>query len=90
MKLESPPPLLQILYYYYLSSPKFLHNYNTYCIGQKVHSGFSEQPYGKTPMNFLANPIQYVYVHVLVTCVRLFATPWTVAHQAPLSMEFSR
>ena len=21
---------------------------------------------------------------------RLFATPWTVAHQAPLSMEFSR
>ena len=23
-------------------------------------------------------------------CVRLFATPLTVAHQAPLSMEFSR
>ena len=23
-------------------------------------------------------------------CVQLFATPWTVAHQAPLSMEFSR
>ena len=22
--------------------------------------------------------------------VRLFGTPWTVAHQAPLSMEFSR
>ena len=22
--------------------------------------------------------------------VRLFATPWTIAHQAPLSMEFSR
>ena len=22
--------------------------------------------------------------------IRLFATPWTVAHQAPLSMEFSR
>ena len=22
-------------------------------------------------------------------CVRLFVTPWTVAHQAPLSMEFS-
>ena len=22
--------------------------------------------------------------------VRLFATPWTVAHQVPLSMEFSR
>ena len=25
-----------------------------------------------------------------VSRVRLLATPWTVAHQAPLSMEFSR
>ena len=24
-----------------------------------------------------------------LSCVRLFATPWTVAHQAPLSMGFS-
>ena len=24
------------------------------------------------------------------SCVPLFATPWAVAHQAPLSMEFSR
>ena len=23
-------------------------------------------------------------------CVQLFVSPWTVAHQAPLSMEFSR
>ena len=26
----------------------------------------------------------------LLSRVQLFATPWTVAHQAPLSMEFSR
>ena len=26
----------------------------------------------------------------MLSCVRLLATPWTVAHQAPLSMEFSR
>ena len=26
----------------------------------------------------------------LLSCVQLFGTPWTVAHQAPLSMEFSR
>ena len=26
----------------------------------------------------------------LLSCVQLFATPWTVACQAPLSMEFSR
>ena len=25
-----------------------------------------------------------------LSCVRLFATPWTVAHQAPPSMEFAR
>ena len=25
-----------------------------------------------------------------LSCVRLFATPWTVAHQAPLSLEFPR
>ena len=37
---------------------------------------------------------QYVLAatnHVLMlSCVRLFATPWTIAHQAPLSMGFSR
>ena len=26
----------------------------------------------------------------MVSCVRVFMTPWTVAHQAPLSTEFSR
>ena len=26
----------------------------------------------------------------LLSHVPLFATPWTIAHQAPLSMEFSR
>ena len=26
----------------------------------------------------------------VLSCVWLFATPWTVAHQAPLSMGFSR
>ena len=33
----------------------------------------------------------YGFVHAkLLQCVRLFATPWTVALQAPVSMEFSR
>ena len=26
----------------------------------------------------------------MLSCVSFFVTPWTVAHQAPLSMEFSR
>ena len=29
-------------------------------------------------------------MYVLVSRVQLFATPWTVAHQSPQSMEFSR
>ena len=36
-------------------------------------------------------PVHYSYMCVLVTqCVQLFATPLTVAHQAPLPMGFSR
>ena len=32
-----------------------------------------------------------LYVHVCVLSrVRLYVTPWTIAHQVPLSMEFSR
>ena len=26
----------------------------------------------------------------MLSRIRIFVTPWTVAHQAPLSMEFSR
>ena len=34
---------------------------------------------------------KYIYIHVCVlSCVRFFVTPWIVAHQAPLSMGFSR
>ena len=29
-------------------------------------------------------------VAINVLCVQFFVTPWTVAHQAPLSIEFSR
>ena len=36
----------------------------------------------------------YIYTHThcaqALSCVWLFVTPWTVAHQASLSMEFSR
>ena len=31
-----------------------------------------------------------ICVKVLVSCVQLLATPWTVAHEAPLIMGFSR
>ena len=32
----------------------------------------------------------YIVCFPLLSCVWLFVTPWTVAHQAPLSMGFSR
>ena len=31
-----------------------------------------------------------VAVIQMLSCVQLLATPWTVTHQVPLSMEFSR
>ena len=31
-----------------------------------------------------------VCVQLSLSCVQLFVTPWTVTHQVPLSMEFSR
>ena len=35
--------------------------------------------------------LAHVYVCVCILCpVRLFVTPWTIAHQAPLSMGFPR
>ena len=46
----------------------------------------------KTCQNFSAKNIlcnQKVKVKLL-SCVQLFVTPWTVAHQAPLSMGFLR
>ena len=36
----------------------------------------------------LLHPV-FIYVRVL-SCVQLFTTPWTVAHQAPLSLGFPR
>ena len=37
------------------------------------------------------DPSQYVCVHAQsLSCVGLFAIPWTTTHQAPLSMGFSR
>ena len=48
----------------------------------------------RNPVNIPICPQWYltflVCVCQLLSCVRLFATPWTIAHQAPLFMEFSR
>ena len=43
----------------------------------------------KTQVCVQVCPIAQLYL-TLLSCTWLFATPWTVAHQAPLSMGFSR
>ena len=40
--------------------------------------------------NLILSPFCFAYLLSHFRCVRLFVTPWTVTHQAPLSMEFSR
>ena len=44
------------------------------------------------PLTILTLRLPRVYgVYVLsLSCVRLFATPWSVTHQVPLSMGFFR
>ena len=43
--------------------------------------------YSEGPQTFL---VSFVLTCCRFSRVRLFAAPWTIAHQAPLSMEFSR
>ena len=71
-----------------------------YCIGQKVCSDISLQCYRETQMNFLANPrhkhiwdnADHFHKYIVqgkwksLSCVWLFATPWTIVCQAPLLM----
>ena len=54
---------------------------------------------GRSPGGGQGNPLQYSYLEnptdrgarqAMLSCVRLFETPWTVARSAPLSMEFSK
>ena len=41
-------------------------------------------------MNGYSTPEALLCACAMLSCVRLFSTPWTVACQAPLSGEFSR
>ena len=41
-------------------------------------------------MSWLQSPSAVILNMKLLSCVRLSATPWTIAYQAPLSMGFSR
>ena len=66
-----------------------------YCLQSVYYENNFESPkqsyfqYGKTGKKF-SDMKSHVEDNYLLSRVRLFETPWTVAHQAPLSMEFSR
>ena len=46
---------------------------------------------GTTPARATGNkPTMYAFMLGCFSCVQLFVTSWTVAHQVPLSMGFSR
>ena len=49
-------------------------------------------PLGKHNLNdpFTCSHCLHACMLSCFSCVQLFVTPWTVAHQAPLSMGFSR
>ena len=66
------------------SSPE---NLGAYCSAQ----GLLRCTY-KAPLTLQSNPESEPWYsdNVCMYVNRLFATPWTVAYQAPLSMEFSR
>ena len=66
-----------------------------------IHTNFNPINNYKISINNMCDyiSVHYIYIYVLhyiymlaqsLSCVQHFATLWTVAHQAPLSMEFSR
>ena len=66
-------------------------NWTEYCIDVNLEFGFLRIVYleiGCEVFNLLL--IEVVVIMKSLSRVRLFVTPWTVAHQAPPSMEFSR
>ena len=59
----------------------------------KTHSEWWGETYVQIHSNWVISHGPAVEVSKrakLLSCVQLFVTPWTIAHQAPLSMEFSR
>ena len=67
--------------------PKFLLQYSSYYT-LKIHSPLKH--FCKIGINPLHNYTVKWSEMKSLSRVRLFSTPWTVAHQAPLSMGFSR
>ena len=53
--------------------------------GEHSHLRSRQEEPAREPEKVLAFPSAWC----MLSCVQPFATPWTIAHQAPLSVEFS-
>jgi len=81
-----------------MRSQKVEHNGVTNAVGFFYHLQMLSKisPTNLLPSNMQLNIERYLYITLLLAFlqllshVRLFVTPWTVAHQAPLSMELPR
>ena len=62
------------------------------CVPTCMHACVCTYMYLKKSKRFTMLIIQFLHMHVLsrFCCVWLFVTLWTVTHQAPLSIGFSR
>jgi len=54
------------------------------------HVSHNHRFFGPSAKYKLSDIFYIIIVCAVLSCVQLFATLWTVAHQAPLSMGFSR
>ena len=79
----------QILLEYYAVGFKE-HHYNGSRLDKGIAELFETFRISRMHLNLDSETLQIVCVLSCFSHVRLFATLWTVAHQAPLSMGFSR
>ena len=61
----------------------------TYFRSEKERKNIHHKVGTKNPMK-IKEQFYFKVKSLMVLCVQLFATLWTIAHQAPLSMGFSR
>ena len=68
------------------------------CVFIKLNEGYDDVSSSNPALHFCLFVVSFSNIESTkmkvkvnsLSCVRLFATPWTVAYQAPLSMGFSR
>ena len=87
-KWKSIPPTFHDQVYY----PEAITE-NHYFYGQNIRMGYSASISSKVPVKQRADPKWVCLPTGALSCfspVRFYATLWTTAHQAPLSMGFSR